>query len=199
MKRNVASVILPLVWLALACGGNGTDPDERKIASVVVAPSSHTLEVGSSVQLSAQALTRTGVPVLASFTWSTSDASVASCSTSGLVTGVSEGAALITATTQGFSGSASITVEDTSPPGAPTGITATPVSNTEIDVTWNDNSDDEEEFRIERESVGGGGESHGTEAGGSSSGPSLVFAEVGTVGPDVTTFRDAGLRRDLTK
>ena len=104
----------------------------------------------------------------------------------GLVTGVSEGTVTITATAEGVSGTASVLVVDLTEPGAPSDVAATPVSNTVADITWTDNSTNEDEFRIDREAIPGA-------VPGMGSGPSRVFAEVGIVGPDVTTFRDNGL------
>jgi hypothetical protein len=58
------------------------------------------------------------------------------------------------------------------PPSAPSDLTATAVSTTEIDLAWKDNSSDEQGFRIQRSPDG------------------LVFTEIATVGPNVTTFAD---------
>ena len=41
------------------------------------------------------------------------------------------------------------------PPAAPSGLTATAVSSTQIDLAWNDNSTDEEDFDLERRTGGG--------------------------------------------
>ncbi|HZD04140.1 MAG TPA: putative Ig domain-containing protein, partial [Longimicrobiales bacterium] len=74
------------------------------------------------------------------------------------------------------------------PPGAPSGVVAATVSNTAVDVSWADNSDDEGEFRIEREAVGGSG------AAGSGPAADGAFVLAGVVDADVTTFRDTGLQ-----
>jgi hypothetical protein len=47
-------------------------------------------------------------------------------------------------------------------------------------------SGNEDEFRVDREEITGA-------VAGTDGAPSRVFAEVGTVGPNVTTFRDAEL------
>lgn len=60
-------------------------------------------------------------------------------------------------------------------PDAPDGLAATPLSATQIDVTWNDNSSNESGFTIER-SVGG-----------------ESFVVVGNCAMNVTTFHDGGL------
>lgn len=53
-------------------------------------------------------------------------------------------------------------------PNAPTGLTATAVSTTSVRLDWNDNSDNETEFRIEQKNEGG------------------VFLDVGTAALDAT-------------
>lgn len=83
-----------------------------KVSSITVAPSSKTLEVGGTQQLAAtvspdNALDKT-------VTWSTSDGSVATVSSTGLVTAVAAGTCTITATANdgsGKTGTCSITVE----------------------------------------------------------------------------------------
>ena len=57
-------------------------------------------------------------------------------------------------------------------PAAPSDLTATAVSPTQIDLAWNDNSGDEQGFRIER------------------SLDAFTFGEIATVGSNVTTFSD---------
>jgi hypothetical protein len=57
-------------------------------------------------------------------------------------------------------------------PAAPSQLTATPVSPTQVNLAWEDNSGDEQGFRIERSLDG------------------FAFAEIATVGPNVTTFND---------
>jgi plastocyanin len=61
------------------------------------------------------------------------------------------------------------------PPAAPTNLTATTHSTSEIDLVWTDNANSETGFSIERKSPGG------------------TYQEVGTVGPNVTTFQATGL------
>lgn len=77
---------------------------------VVVSPSSATLAPGQTQQFSAQ-LIQDGKQKKAAFTWSTSDPSVATVSSAGLVTAVAFGAATITATASPTqSGTAQVTV-----------------------------------------------------------------------------------------
>ncbi len=89
-----------------------------EVARVAVAPETSTLAVGGSVTLSANAFAADDTPIAGvSFTWSSSAPEVATVSTTGVVTAVAVGTAQITATTaNGTSGTASITVEATTPP-----------------------------------------------------------------------------------
>ena len=65
----------------------------------------------------------------------------------------------------------------TSPvPIAPSGLSATAVSPSEIDLMWTDNSGDDQGFKIERSPDGVAG-----------------WTEIATVGMDVTTYSDTGL------
>jgi len=86
------------------------------VAAVTVSPSSGTVNVGSTLQLTAVTKDSAGnVLTGRSVTWSSSAPSVATVSPAGLVTGVTAGSATITATSEGKSGSAAITVSVTPP------------------------------------------------------------------------------------
>jgi hypothetical protein len=78
--------------------------------SVTVTPSTLTLEKGDNGQLTATVLPTNATNK--TVTWSTSNASVATVSTTGVVTAVSEGTATITATTEvgGYTDNCSVTV-----------------------------------------------------------------------------------------
>jgi alpha-tubulin suppressor-like RCC1 family protein len=77
-----------------------------------VNPASGSLFVGDTLRLSAQARDAQGSPLTRTITWSTSDQAVASVSTSGLVTALTPGGpVIISATADGKSGTASITVQ----------------------------------------------------------------------------------------
>ena len=122
-----AALLLPAVIL-MSCR-DAVDPDRVEDAAfakrppgtvtrVIVTPASATIQPSGTVQLTAQARDKRNKPVSgATFTWSSSNASVATVSSSGLVTGVAAGSATITATTAGVSGTSAITV--TSPPPPP--------------------------------------------------------------------------------
>jgi fibronectin type 3 domain-containing protein/lysophospholipase L1-like esterase len=66
------------------------------------------------------------------------------------------------------------------PPAAPTGVTATPLSTTEIEVAWTDVAG-ETGYRVERSPNGNSG-----------------WSQVGTTGQNVTTFQDTGLSASTT-
>lgn len=83
----------------------------------------------------------------------------------------------------GYSNTAGDTTSSGSPPPlAPSGLTATTLSTTEIDLSWTDNSTDEDTFQIER-----------CEGAGCSS-----FGAAGSVGPGITSFSDSGLTPNTT-
>jgi Tol biopolymer transport system component/alpha-tubulin suppressor-like RCC1 family protein len=82
------------------------------VDSVVVTPASATLTaLGATQQFAAEAYDSLGASIAgAAFTWSAMPASVATVDSTGLVTAVSQGAATITATADGVSGTAQLTV-----------------------------------------------------------------------------------------
>ncbi len=65
-------------------------------------------------------------------------------------------------------------------PAAPTDLTAAAVSPTQIDLRWEDNSNNEDGFKIERKTQGG------------------EFAQIAQVAADVTSFSDTGLTPNTT-
>src|SRR6266550_2249847 len=81
------------------------------VASVTVSPSSGSLQVGQTVQLTATPKDSTG-STLAGRTvmWRSGDTTVAIVSSSGLVSGAAQGSATITATSEGKTSTAAITV-----------------------------------------------------------------------------------------
>ena len=66
-------------------------------------------------------------------------------------------------------------------PGAPSGLAATTVSQTQINLSWTDNSSNEDNFIVGRS----------TTAGGS-------YADIATLGAGVTSFNDTGLTANTT-
>jgi uncharacterized protein YjdB len=97
------------------------------VASVAVSPTTAGLTVGQTAQLTATPKDANGTPLSGrAVTWATSDATVATVSASGLVTGVAAGSATITATSEGQSGTSAVTV--TNAPVA--SVTVSPASAT---------------------------------------------------------------------
>ncbi|WP_284352167.1 beta strand repeat-containing protein [Roseisolibacter agri] len=98
-------------------------PAPAAVASVLVTPPSASVAAGATVQLSTTVRDANGNALTGrTITWSTSNPAIASVSTSGVVTGVAAGAATITATSEGRSGTAAITVTGTA--GGGTGVIA---------------------------------------------------------------------------
>jgi uncharacterized protein YjdB len=89
------------------------------VATVSVSPATASVAVGSSVPLSATPRDSAGKALNGRVvSWATSDVAVATVSSSGVVTGVAVGSATITATSEGKSGTAAITVTAAPPPGS---------------------------------------------------------------------------------
>jgi len=88
------------------------------VARVEVAPPSATVEVGQTAQVTAIPTDATGALLSDRVVmWSSSDTGVATANGSGFVTGVAAGSATITATSEGKSGMAAVTVVQPPPPG----------------------------------------------------------------------------------
>ncbi len=194
LRRHLAVVPIVTTSLLLAsCGGDdgGTDPDPLDaVASVTVTPGTGQVDLGGTLQLSASVRNGRNEEVTSTVTWTSSDGAVAGVSANGLVTGVAPGTAVITARAAGVSGTATVESRDPNPPLAPGNVQATAVSDTEIDVSWSDNSNSETGHLILREAVGAAPAGVGAAA--------AVFEQAGTVGPNVTTFRDSGLLPSTT-
>src|SRR5205809_377018 len=89
------------------------NPAPVPVASVGVTPGSATMQAGQTVQLAATPKDVNGNPLSGRVvTWASSTPAVATVNASGLVTSVAAGSATITATSEGQSGSSSITVSD---------------------------------------------------------------------------------------
>src|SRR3989441_652755 len=92
------------------------------VATVAVTPASATIQVGQTQQLAATLKDASGNTLSGrAVSWSSATPSVASVSGSGLVTGLAAGSAVITATSEGQSGTAAIAV--TSVPVATVAVT----------------------------------------------------------------------------
>ena len=83
----------------------------QPVASVEVSPSAETIALGGTLQLIAEGSDANGHAVAeAEFSWESSDTAIATVDASGLVAGVAEGVATITASAGSASGAATITV-----------------------------------------------------------------------------------------
>src|SRR3989442_9510928 len=81
------------------------------VASVVISPATAVVLVGATVQLTTTLKDAAGNVLSGrSVAWASSAPAVATVSSTGLVTGVTAGAATITATSEGQSGTAAVTV-----------------------------------------------------------------------------------------
>lgn len=105
----------PVVVTATSDGQSGSanvTVTALPVVSVSVTPPTGSVAVGLTLQLTAVAMDATGAPLVGrTVTWSTSSASLATVSLSGLVTGVAPGGPVtITATSEGKTGSATVTV-----------------------------------------------------------------------------------------
>ena len=96
-------------------GANSFNPDDltadaARIASVAVSFSSNPIAVGDTTRATATLRDYQGLLITRGVTWISSNTAVATVSATGLVTGVAEGTALVTASRAGKSGSGTITV-----------------------------------------------------------------------------------------
>ena len=109
-----AAGLCAAVW-TYACGDGATEPptpppDPPRPATVAVAPATVQLtELGATEQLTAEVRDQNGNAMAgAAVSWASSAASVATVSSTGLVTAVGNGTATITATAGSASGSATV-------------------------------------------------------------------------------------------
>ncbi len=113
------SWVLILAAMTTACGEDGAGggiQEPEPVASVTVTAPTTTVQGGQSVQLTATARDADGAVVEGrTFEWTTLNPTAASVSSTGLVTGIAEGQAEIRASTDGFTGSVTLTVEPAAP------------------------------------------------------------------------------------
>lgn len=106
-----AAIALLAVALAAACNDTVTTPP-RPVATVVVSPATRTLLTGDEQRYSARALDANGQDITdRTITWSSSNPTVASISTDGLVTALQPGTVSINASVEGRIGSGALQVE----------------------------------------------------------------------------------------
>ena len=113
------SAVIALTGLT-ACspsgGGIVVGADPAAVVAVMVSPSSATIEVGLTLQMTATSVDGAGKEVPADVSWASSNSNVASVSDEGLVRAVAAGAVTITATAGTISRGATVTVIDSDPP-----------------------------------------------------------------------------------
>jgi hypothetical protein len=110
-----------LVALCVAsCDDNGNPSGPSSIvASVGVIPGVFSLVVGDTLQLTTISRGKAGNPLIGrSVAWTTSASTVATVSSTGTVSGVGVGSAMITATVEGKTGTAVVTVSPSYPAAA---------------------------------------------------------------------------------
>ena len=113
------------------------------VASVAVSPASASVAVGQTVQLSATPKDASGNALAGRVvTWASTAPAVATVNGSGLVTGVAAGAATITATSEGQSGTGGLTVTaSVTSPGAVTNLIAASVTTNSVTLSFTEVND----------------------------------------------------------
>ncbi len=107
MKRPIVIA----VFIAAACGDDSTGPGRQPITSVTVSPAVATIERGDTLQLETTVTQRLGDVVTDRvIEWSSSDTTTASVDDQGRVFALRGGITGVSATVEGVSGTASITV-----------------------------------------------------------------------------------------
>lgn len=111
-RVRVALALVATALAGLACGddGDGGIAGTVPVARVEVTPATAELRIAATVQLTARVEDANGVALMYAVSWSSSDADVASVTSTGLVTGVAPGVVRITATSGGKSFDATVTV-----------------------------------------------------------------------------------------
>jgi len=115
MQRTVSTKVAHLAasflvaTLALSCGSSSEPP--TPVATVSLTPVDDTVRVGEATQLTATTKDAAGNPLTGRVvTWTSSNTAVATVSATGLVTGVTDGPATITATSETRTATAAIRV-----------------------------------------------------------------------------------------
>lgn len=174
------------LWGALAsCGDGRTGPDPADaVASIEVRAESDRAAIGTPLRLSVTIRNGRAEELDVAVSWSTSAPQVATVDASGTVSAVAPGSVVITARVDDVFGSVSLEAFDPNPPLPPGDVVAEAITDREVELRWSDNSNSETRHTIRREAVGGAA------AGGS------ALVQIGTAGPNATSFRDTGLLPD---
>ena len=120
-----------------------TPPPPVPVALVAITPASASVPVGATVQLTATPKDSTGnVLTGRAISWTSSNTAVSSVSAGGLVTGVAAGAATIRATSDGITGSGTVSVTTAvTNPGTVTDLAVASVTASAATLTFTDVSD----------------------------------------------------------
>ena len=144
--RAVRGLLAFFLGLAVACSESSTEPEPVPVASVDVTPAEVTVDEGETIQLSAVPRDGNGNELSGrTVTWASADEAVATV-VDGLVAGVSAGTTTVTATSEGVSGTANVTVLEVVPAvprleligeglSSPTYLTAPPGEGNRVFVT----------------------------------------------------------------
>jgi uncharacterized protein YjdB len=110
LQLSAAFAALILVALSVGCSGFFVDPT---LTTITVTPSTPSVVAGNTLQMIATGSYDDGSTknISGTATWTTSDSSVATISSSGLLTGVATGTATITATSGAITGTTTATVQ----------------------------------------------------------------------------------------
>jgi len=118
-------------------------------------------------------------------TWAILKQKDPSASVTSLLSNISSTGVLITTICSGQSSSKPRIQVDSAlsvnPPTAPSGLSATTISSSQIDLSWADNSNNETGFKIERKT-----------------GASGTYSQIDTPGANVTSYSDTGLSEAIT-
>jgi len=147
------------------------------VASIWITPApSLTLQTGQSVQFSgvAKDTADNTISPTPAFTWLSSNAAIGSINSGGLLSATGSGNITIQATT-GAVTSNSVTVQVGGLPAAPSSFAAVASSSSQIDLSWTDNSANEECFYIERSLNG------------------ITYAIIANPYPNTVAYNDTGL------
>src|SRR5213080_1316179 len=110
-RAAITVTTVPVASVTVSRGTATITVSTVPVASVTVSPSTASVPVGQTVQLTATPKDASGNPLSGRpVSWGSSNTAVATVSGSGVVTGVTAGAATITATSEGQSGTTTITV-----------------------------------------------------------------------------------------
>jgi hypothetical protein len=109
-------VTLAVSWSCSSSSSSTTSPSPATVSSVAVSGIASLSNIGQTVQLTATATFSDGTTqnVTATATWQSSNSSVATVSSGGLVTAVTSGTVTMTATFQGKAGTATVPISITS-------------------------------------------------------------------------------------